>query len=357
MGNRVQIDGGTPLFGESGGEGYNFFTKPSTSSFKYLKNNTGTTVYAMYNYFDQCPTPDTDWFYGSINRYGKLASPPSSPQAGPTWSLPKGNNDFWARLKTARRNLLVGETTTSRNELTALVEEYKESELAAFAYDLLLGVVANADELATQTLLDQYSKDDMACASLKFIGDKWKVILAGKLGRLATARDILTKYRTTAFGREIKLVYAMALAENGQKQAAIALVKELCKHETDSPEIEASLIKAIELRTLEFQEGSQQNTTAVEKVETVLATAYPNPFNNSTKLIINLQQSGHAVLAIYNILGRRVATLMDGPGAKGRHEIVWDGRDEFGQAVASGLYFCRFFSGDKQQIIKLLLTK
>lgn len=82
------------LFGEGGGEGYNYFTKPSSSTYKYIRNNTGNTISATDNYFDQCPTPDTDWFYGSVNRSNKLASPPSHPAAGPNWSLPKASDDF-----------------------------------------------------------------------------------------------------------------------------------------------------------------------------------------------------------------------------------------------------------------------
>ena len=357
LGNRVQIDGGTPLFGESSGEGYNFFTKPSSSTYKYLKNNTGTTIYALYNYFEQCPTPDTDWFYGSVNRYGMLASPPSNPAAGPTWSLPKGNGDFWDRLKTARRNALAGEIKTSRNELIALVEEYKENELAAYAYDLLLGILTIDDEPVTQTLLDQYSKDDKACANVKFIGDKWTVIRNSKQGHLDPGKSMLAKYEAAAFGREMKLVYATALAENGQKQKAITLVKELYKDEADSPEIEASLIDAIELQTLALQEHGLQNRAAVEQVERVLAAAYPNPFNSATILAVNLEQSGHAILTIYDTLGRRVRTLVDASLAKGQHEILWDGRDEFGRTTASSLYFCRFLSGNQQQTVKVLLAK
>jgi hypothetical protein len=56
-------------------------------------------------------------------------------------------------LKTARRNILAGEVKTSQTELTALTEEYKESELAAYAYDLLLGHLGNDEEQTVQSLL------------------------------------------------------------------------------------------------------------------------------------------------------------------------------------------------------------
>ncbi|HPR87312.1 MAG TPA: C25 family cysteine peptidase [bacterium] len=353
--NRVLVDGGTPILGDE--QGYNYFTKPSSSTYKYINNNTGSTVFALGNYFDQCPNPDTNWFSGPVNRNGKLAAPPSSPAAGPSWSLPKANTDFLARLKSIRRHIAAGETTIAKTELTALTEEYKGDELSIYAYDLLLGIAMNDEEQTMQTLTCLYDKDENACTNLKFMGDKWKVIQAGKQGRLQPGREMLDKYQGTAFGREMTLVYAAALAENGQKDNAIVLVNELRKEETDSPEIAESLTKSIALQMTEIGERSPEIMNVVDNQVPLLASAYPNPFNSNTKLILNLEQSGHVVLTIYNILGHRIVTLVDGTLTKGRHEIVWDGRNELGQTAASGLYFCRFMAGEKKQTVKILLAK
>jgi len=69
-----------------------------------------------------------------------------------------------------------------------------------------------------------------------------------------------------------------------------------------------------------------------------LGGAYPNPFNSGVQLPFSLGQSGEAELVIFNSLGQRVRLLYAGHMGAGVHELHWDGRDEKGAAVGSGLY-------------------
>jgi DNA/RNA endonuclease YhcR with UshA esterase domain len=68
---------------------------------------------------------------------------------------------------------------------------------------------------------------------------------------------------------------------------------------------------------------------------------YPNPFNPTTTLRYGLPRSSHVTLKIYNMLGQEVATLRDELQDVGFHEVVWNGRNNFGSQVASGVYFYR----------------
>lgn len=85
--------------------------------------------------------------------------------------------------------------------------------------------------------------------------------------------------------------------------------------------------------------------------------AYPNPFNPSTTLRLHQQSSGRASLQIFDIAGRAIRTLLDGPLAAGSHERIWDGRDDAGRRLASGVYFARFESGEGRDEEKLILLK
>ena len=78
-----------------------------------------------------------------------------------------------------------------------------------------------------------------------------------------------------------------------------------------------------------------------------LAPNAPNPFRSVTRIRFGLPQSGPTRLEVYDVLGRRVRTLVDAPhlGA-GFHVAIWDGRDEGGLRVASGVYFCRLRAAD-----------
>lgn len=68
---------------------------------------------------------------------------------------------------------------------------------------------------------------------------------------------------------------------------------------------------------------------------------YPNPFNPRTTLRFELAVAGRVELAVYDLQGRLVRTLLSGMVAAGRHEAVWDGRDDAGRALASGTYLAR----------------
>ncbi|MGH7724171.1 MAG: S8 family serine peptidase [Candidatus Eiseniibacteriota bacterium] len=73
-----------------------------------------------------------------------------------------------------------------------------------------------------------------------------------------------------------------------------------------------------------------------------LSFATPNPFRTTTRVALTLPRSGTASLRIYNVAGRLVRTLVDGPLAAGVHTRVWDGRGDSGVAAAPGMYFYRF---------------
>jgi hypothetical protein len=82
--------------------------------------------------------------------------------------------------------------------------------------------------------------------------------------------------------------------------------------------------------------------TAVEDLRLLtLEQNFPNPFNPKTAIGFTLAQPGRVDLIVYDIAGRLVKTLSAGPMVAGRHEVLWDGRDESGNEAASGVYYYR----------------
>jgi len=71
-----------------------------------------------------------------------------------------------------------------------------------------------------------------------------------------------------------------------------------------------------------------------------LSQNYPNPFNSKTVISFNVENSGHVDLDIYDITGRKVATLFSGTANPGQNSFVWDGRSLSGRELASGVFFC-----------------
>ena len=84
---------------------------------------------------------------------------------------------------------------------------------------------------------------------------------------------------------------------------------------------------------------------------------YPNPFNPSTKISYTLPQRGSVKLVIYDLLGRTVATLVDGEMEQGVHTVAWSGNDERGNSLASGMYIAQLRSGKLVRNTKIILLR
>ncbi|MCP4545032.1 MAG: T9SS type A sorting domain-containing protein [bacterium] len=100
--------------------------------------------------------------------------------------------------------------------------------------------------------------------------------------------------------------------------------------------------------------------TPVEEIATPTIArlrSYPNPFNPITMISFELPTPGRANLNIYDTSGRCVRHLLDAPLAAGPHERSWDGRDDGGSHLASGVYLARFVCGETVAQSKLLMLK
>lgn len=86
---------------------------------------------------------------------------------------------------------------------------------------------------------------------------------------------------------------------------------------------------------------------------TSLGQAYPNPFNGSARIRFTVASPSAVSLVLFDGLGRRVRTLLHGQVSPGSFRLAWDGTDETGHQVASGVYFVRLAAGSFQQTERL----
>ncbi|MFH1687955.1 MAG: FlgD immunoglobulin-like domain containing protein [bacterium] len=84
---------------------------------------------------------------------------------------------------------------------------------------------------------------------------------------------------------------------------------------------------------------------------------YPNPFNESTDISFEIARRSSVDLTVYNVLGQRVRLLVSEDLSAGPHSVSWDGRDDGGRQVASGVYLYRLSVGDHCITRKMLLLK
>ncbi len=88
-----------------------------------------------------------------------------------------------------------------------------------------------------------------------------------------------------------------------------------------------------------------------------LSQNYPNPFNPSTTIDFTVPKKGKVRIVVYNLLGQQVVTLIDQPISAGVYRAVWDGCNEAGHPVASGIYFYRMEADNFVTTKKMILLK
>jgi hypothetical protein len=100
--------------------------------------------------------------------------------------------------------------------------------------------------------------------------------------------------------------------------------------------------------------------TAIEKplpTKFELKRNFPNPFNPCTTIPIELPDDSFVEVAIYNILGEKIVVLSEGIKSSGYHNILWNGTNQFGQPVSSGIYFVSVHFGQNIYHQKMMLLK
>jgi hypothetical protein len=102
-------------------------------------------------------------------------------------------------------------------------------------------------------------------------------------------------------------------------------------------------------------------TTAVEHdaepLVFSLGANYPNPFNPTTTIPFTIAEDDFTTLVIYNLAGQKVRELVAGNMRSGAHTVVWDGQNDAGAAVASGVYLSRLEAGESEMVRRMVLVK
>ena len=108
---------------------------------------------------------------------------------------------------------------------------------------------------------------------------------------------------------------------------------------------------------LVFEERAYKIQSGSLPLQPVLLQNAPNPFNPTTVIPFALPDGREVRLFIYNALGQKIRTLIDGPMEPGYHRLIWNGRSDANSQVGAGVYFYLLESGKFRQTRKMLLVK
>ncbi len=149
---------------------------------------------------------------------------------------------------------------------------------------------------------------------------------------------------------------ALKVEENGHKIVFTAFPFELVKIATADPSNQKTLIGRV-LTWFGASTGIDHGSDG-EFRRLALKQNAPNPFNPKTTIEFSVPAGAERVsLEVYNVNGQLVRTLVDGPLEAGPHSAVWDGRDEAGTSLGSGIYFARLSADEETAFRKMTLLK
>jgi hypothetical protein len=111
------------------------------------------------------------------------------------------------------------------------------------------------------------------------------------------------------------------------------------------------------LKHFRYTDSLPYGVDEARPVSLMLQQNHPNPFNPSTTIPFTIPGPGLVDLSVYSITGQKVATLVSGYRSAGAHSVVWNGRDDSGRAVSSGVYLSRLESGGKVMVVRMTVVK
>jgi hypothetical protein len=106
-----------------------------------------------------------------------------------------------------------------------------------------------------------------------------------------------------------------------------------------------------------FGPNTTPDAAGTVPAKTEIAGNFPNPFNPTTTIKFALSTDEIVHLNVYDLSGRMVKTLVNGPMAAEDHEVIWNGKDDSGNRVASGVYFYKLVAGDFTATEKMVMLK
>ncbi len=149
---------------------------------------------------------------------------------------------------------------------------------------------------------------------------------------------------------------ALKVSENGHKIVFLAFPFEDIKVDDPDPNNQRTLASRI-MQWFDFDETGVDEPDA-DFAKLGIRQNTPNPFNPMTSIQFTVPaNAGPVELAVYNVNGQVVRRLVDGEIEAGPHSVVWNGRDDSGRGVATGIYFARLSTAEETDVIKMALLK
>ena len=132
----------------------------------------------------------------------------------------------------------------------------------------------------------------------------------------------------------------------------------ICEPEPN-PDFDGNRVYGLKFKTKSTTTGiSETNEGSINIIEKYkLEQCYPNPFNISTQIRFNLSKKNFVNLSIYNSIGEKIITILENDLPGGIYELTWNGKDDMGNTISTGVYFVRLQVGSEMMVNKIMALK
>ncbi len=144
-------------------------------------------------------------------------------------------------------------------------------------------------------------------------------------------------------------IIAILIGKQGATTTTTLAADQVFLADIDGDELVEAVVRNPETKTVQVWGTGETGTATEAEIEAALFRLfqnYPNPFQDQTTITYEVERAGPVTVTVYDLLGRRVRTLIDETQPAGAYQVGWDGRDAAGQPVASGTYFYRLRVGE-----------
>lgn len=178
-------------------------------------------------------------------------------------------------------------------------------------------------------------------------------LLSAEADQLLTSTKLATLNTTGTSRQSSRLAFSVQTLRNKQVHLTPVISN------LNLAKVNGALIHVYEDLQDRAQKARQEEPLSVTAVQpaSFSVQAYPNPFNPATQIHFFLPHEGTVAVRIYDINGRIVRDLGYENRMAGGHTVAWDGRDDLGRAVASGMYFPHVSLGEERKVAKIMLVR
>ncbi|MBN2411456.1 T9SS type A sorting domain-containing protein [candidate division KSB1 bacterium] len=356
----VFIGGGFPEFGHNSYyNGYNSFQNKGGKYYFY--NDTPGTILAELNWW-----PDGTSFYnadgGSIDFQPRLLEEPPSGPLAKTAVSPYSTGFEKFREK------------DYENAMTELKEAIKQDKNSLGADKAVFQLAKSARKIGRlaelEPLLVELQKE--TDPQVQYHSRNWLCYLYASQNKMNKAEKLASEAPAgSSLERTLLLDICSYYAAWKDTDNAVRIADILKSRHSDEAlemELEAALEGYVDFQQVRGHTKIKRPVidpalepepeVAVEADTVQFKTGiFPNPFNASTTVHFNLKDEGHVSIVVYDLLGRKVKTLVEENRSTGAHRVIWDGRDESGMTASSGIYFVRIQTRETARTFKISYLK